>query len=117
MRAGGFAVPEDEQHRSGSDRRPDVDHAIGHPTRREILRTLLDAPSPMTVPELDELVPSANVSTLNYHVSVLERKQCLRRAGEVVLSNGVLPAYTATIADEAHVIEILESSREEDERR
>lgn len=81
MRAGGFAVPEDEQHGSGNDRKPEVDHAISHPTRREILRTLLDGP------------------------------------GEVVLSNGVLPAYAATVSDDAYVIEVLESSRGGDERR
>lgn len=110
-------MPEDEQHGSVNDRKPDVDHAINHPTRREILRTLLDAPNPMTVSELDELVPTTNVSTLNYHVSVLKRERCIRRAGEVTLSNGVLPAYAATVSDDAHVIEVLESSREGDERR
>lgn len=110
-------MPEDEQHGSGKDREPDVDHAIGHPIRREILRALLDAPAAMTVSELDELIPTANLSTLNYHVAVLEREECVARAGEVVLSNGVLPAYAAAVADDVYVTGILKSSREGDERR
>ncbi len=110
-------MPEEEQHGSGKGRKPDVDHAIGHPIRREILRALLGAPAAMTVSELDELIPTANISTLNYHVAVLEREECVARAGEIVLSNGVLPTFAATVADDPYVAGILDSSRQGDERR
>lgn len=109
-------MPVDEQG-SGNGRKPDVQHAISHPIRREILRALVDAPAPMTVAELDELVPAANVSTLNYHIGVLEREACITRDGEVVLSNGVLPTYVATVADDDYVIGVLASTRKGDEQR
>lgn len=113
-------MPADEQHACGDDakrRKPDPEHAIDHRVRREILRELLGAPEPMTVKELAELVPTANVSSLGYHVLVLEREACIRRAGEITLSNGVLPTYAATIADNLFVMGMLEASRQADERR
>jgi DNA-binding transcriptional ArsR family regulator len=113
-------VPEDKQQGCGGEattRKQDREHAVDHPIRREILRALLDAPAPLTVEKLDELVPTANVSTLNYHVLVLERDGCIRRSGEVVLSNGVLPTYRATVADDPFLIVRLEASRQADESR
>lgn len=109
-------MAEDEQ-ASRNGRKPDRRHAVDNPVRREILREMLNAPAPMTVAELDELVPTDNVSSLSYHVGVLEREECIAREGEVGLSSGVLPAYVATVGDDPFVIEILKSSRHGDERR
>jgi DNA-binding transcriptional ArsR family regulator len=114
-----LAVPEDDQQGWASGRKPDVGHAIGNPVRRDILRALLDADRPLTVSELDELIPTtnANVSSLTYHVLVLQREECVAQEGEVVLSNGAVPAFVATVVGNTHVIGILESRREGDERR
>lgn len=112
-------MPEDEQQRRVGGRKPDVGHAISHPLRREILRALLQADQPLTVSELDELIPTtnANVSSLTYHVLVLQRERCVAQKGEAMLPNGAVPAFVATVAGDTHVIKILESRREGDERR
>jgi DNA-binding transcriptional ArsR family regulator len=112
-----LAVSEIEQHGSGNGRAPDVDRAVKYPARRKILRALLEAPEPLTVDELDDLVPAANLRNLNYHVSVLEQEECVTRTGEVVLAGGVCPTYAATVTGNDYVVGLLDSTRQGDERR
>jgi hypothetical protein len=113
-------VPEDEQNVPGEGaktRAPDLQQALDHATRREILRALSDADEDKTIEELADLVPTANVSSLNYHVLVLEREGCVSRTGEIALANGMLPTYAATVADSQLVMDILNGTRGEDPGR
>lgn len=113
-------MPEDEQDVPGEGaktRAPDLQQALDHATRREILRALIGANEDMTIEELADLVPTANVSSLNYHVFVLEREGCVSRAGEIALANGMLPTYAATVADSQFVMDILDGTRGEDRGR
>jgi len=68
----------------------------------------------MTVAELHDLVPSANLSTLKYHVLVLRREDCVSEAGEIVLANNSLTTYVATVSENHFVHGALEATRRED---
>lgn len=91
----------------------DLENALGHPTRREILRVLIYADNPKTVKELAELVPTVNISSLNYHLLILEKEGCLSRDGETAPGDGRLPAFAATVAENQFVLDILNGTRGE----
>lgn len=113
-------MPEDDQNVSGertATQAPNLRQALGHPTRREILRVLIDADEAKTVEELADLVPTAAVSGFNYHVLVLEGEGCISRVGEIALANGMVPTYAGNVADNQFVMDILDGTRGEDTRR
>lgn len=91
----------------------DLENALEHPTRREILRVLLYADKAKTVKELTELIPTANVSSLHYHLLILEKEGCLARTGETAPDDGRLPAYAPTVAENQFVLDILNGTRGE----
>jgi hypothetical protein len=110
-------VPKDEQsvpQDGASTRGPDLAFAVDHPTRRTILRTLIEADRSMTVADLNEVVPNASLSNLRYHVLVLNREDCVSQAGAVVVAHGALPTYAATVSENQFVIRALEATRWED---
>jgi Helix-turn-helix domain len=110
-------VQEDEQGVPGgaSTRRADVAHAVNHPTRRAILRALIEADQAMTLVELDDRVPTGGLGNLRYHVHILRREECVAEAGQVVLANGCLPTFAATVDRNQFVIGALDATRLEDE--
>jgi hypothetical protein len=113
-------VPGDDQDMSsGADgtREPNLQNALDHPARREILRVLIDADEDKTSAELAELVPVLPVSNLNYHLLVLMREGCVSRTGEVAVAGGMLATYVATVADNQFVVDILDGTRGEDPGR
>jgi hypothetical protein len=113
-------VPEDEQRVPGGGaktRVPNLRHALGNPARREILRVLNDAGEAKTAMELADLVPAVKVSSLKYHLLVLEKESCVSRAGELALANGMAPTYVASVGDDQFVIDILNGTRGEDPGR
>ena len=81
------------------------------------MRTLIGADTAMTLAELDRMVPSANLSTLRYHLLVLRREGCVSQTGEVVLADHVLATYIATVSENHFVHGSLEATRREDELR
>lgn len=110
-------VSESEQHPSGEGGRtrvPNLESALEHPTRREILRVLIASDRSKTVRELADLMPSVNLSSLNYHLLVLDREGCLSRTGEIGLDDDRLPAYSPTVAENQFVLDILNGTRGED---
>ena len=112
-------MPKGAERKSKKGSKQDWMHAVSNPVRREILRELLAIPRhPMTVSELSELIPTASVHTVKYHVLVLERDECVARAGKVVLSTSTLPAFSATVSTDASVlIATLDATRKGDEGR
>lgn len=66
-----------------------------------------------TIRELAELVPSVNISSLNYHLLILDKEGCVARGDEVTLTDTTLPAYTPTVAEDQFVLDILEGTRGE----
>lgn len=91
----------------------DLENALEHPTRREVLRVLIYADRAKTVKELAELVPTVNISSLNYHLLILEKEGCLSRTGETAPDDGRLPSYAATVAENQFVLDILNGTRGE----
>jgi DNA-binding transcriptional ArsR family regulator len=91
----------------------DLENALEHPTRREILRVLIASDKPKTIKELAELVPAVNISSLSYHLLVLSRESCVSRAGEIGLDDDRLPAYAATVTGDQFVMDILNGTRGE----
>jgi DNA-binding transcriptional ArsR family regulator len=91
----------------------DLENALGHPTRREILRVLIYSERAKTVRELAELVPTVNISSLSYHLLVLEKEACVSRSGEPAPGDGRSPSYVATIAENQFVLDILNGTRGE----
>lgn len=110
-------VPDSEQDPSGGRGRtrvPSLENALEHPTRREILRVLIASDKAKTVRDLAELVPTVSISSLSYHLLVLDREGCLSRTGEIGLDDGRLPAYAPTVAENQFVLDILNGTRGED---
>lgn len=89
---------------------------LEHPTRRRILRALHRHPEAQTLSELCGVIPSANTSTVGYHLRMLERGHCVSVVGEIVHGDGVLPTYVSNLADDRAATMLLQETRAADER-
>lgn len=95
---------------------PSLRHALDSPSRRRILRTLNAATEAQTLEELAAAIPSADLGTLSYHLSVLEREGCVSEACQIVRTNGLLRAFVSSIADDWMLLGILAATQQQDEK-
>lgn len=117
-RDGGFAVPEDEQSlpaELSATLAPHLHHALNSPPRRRILRALNATTDAQTLEDLREVVPAASISTLGYHVLVLEMAGCVSAASQIVRANGMLRAYASNVKDSRMVVDLLRATERKDE--
>lgn len=93
---------------------PHLRHALGNRTRRRILRALNYNADPQTTSDLIEVVPAKSLSTLGYHVGVLERAACVSQTSEIARAGGLLRAYASSITDNLGVMDALRATERED---
>lgn len=96
---------------------PHLTRALENSTRRRILRALNGEHESRTLVELATLVPGINISTIGYHVLILE--EC----GTVSVTVSRLEAesgresnhYASNIGEDQMVREVLSRTRQDDE--
>jgi DNA-binding transcriptional ArsR family regulator len=92
---------------------PHMQRALKHPMRRRILRALNGDGRPRTLEDLAVANPGTSVSTISYHVLVLESCGGLSVRTAAPEDGGNL--YTSNVADDAAVTEFLRATRSGDE--
>lgn len=92
---------------------PHMQRALKHPMRRRILRALNGDGRARTLEDLALANPGTSVSTISYHVLVLESCGGLSVRTAAPEEGGNL--YTSNIADDSAVTEFLRATRAGDE--
>lgn len=95
---------------------PEVRHALNHPVRRRILRTLNDSQTARTPAAIATLIhPTPGMSVLGYHLRVLEQLGCIRSPAPGTAASGKAPTlYESNVADEEQITSILQATRQLD---
>ena len=92
---------------------PHMQRALKHPTRRRILRALNGSGRSRTLEDLALANPGASVSTISYHVLVLESCGGVSVRTAAPEDGGNL--YTSNVGDDGGVTELLRATRAADE--
>lgn len=111
-------MPEDEQSlpaEISNSLTPRLRHALSNITRRRILRALNATVDPQTLADLFDVVPAANVSTLSYHLHVLEKDGCVAEVSEIVRSDGIVRTYASNVTADLAVMVVLDTTRRADD--
>lgn len=111
-------MPEDDQSlpaEISSSLAPRLRHALGNVTRRRILRALNATTDAQTLADLFDFVPTANVSTLSYHLHVLEQDGCVAEVSEIVRSDGIVRTYASNVTADLSVMVVLDTTRRADD--
>lgn len=95
---------------------PRLRHALGNLTRRQILRALNATADAQTLADVFGLVPAANLSTLSYHVHVLENDGCVSEVSELVQADGIARAFVSNVTDDLAVMVALHATQQDDNR-
>jgi DNA-binding transcriptional ArsR family regulator len=115
-----LAVPEDKQQNLPAEiadsLAPRLRHALGNITRRRTLRALNATADAQTLADLFDLVPAANISTLSYHLHVLENDGCVAEVSELVQVDGIVRAYVSNVTDDLAVMVALHATQQDDDR-
>lgn len=93
---------------------PELQNALDHPVRREILRSLKGGKRPRTSAELAAALAPFSVSQVNYHVHVLVA------AGAVAgrdRSPAAGPPFASGVSDKPQVIAVLQATERGDRER
>lgn len=111
-------MPEDKQNLPAdlsATLAPHLHHALDSPPRRRILRALNATSDAQTLEDLGETVPAASISTLSYHLLILEMAGCVSEASQIVGADGMLRAYVSNIKDSQMVVDVLRITQPEDD--
>jgi hypothetical protein len=81
--------------------------ALDHPIRRQILRALSQDADSRTLVDLSEEMPAANISTIGYHLLVLEKCDMVSVSGVVTPPGGAKRGFASNIADNQGVVTAL----------
>ena len=92
---------------------PHMQRALRHPMRRRILRALNGDGRPRTLEDLAEASPGTSVSTISYHVLVLE--SCGGLSVRTAAPEDGGNVYSSNVADDTAVTEFLRATRAADE--
>lgn len=94
---------------------PERRKVLGHPIRRKILRALNRGTDGQTLSDLSEAVSQVDLSTISYHVLVLETGGCISVYSEVVSGRGGMErVYGSNVADDRIVLEVLGATEQRD---
>ncbi len=87
---------------------PEVEHALNHPLRRQILRTLGQSEKPRSAAEIVATgLPQAALAQVSYHAMVLESCDVIR-VSEVVQDGGrSARRYTSNVVNDLQVVTVL----------
>jgi DNA-binding transcriptional ArsR family regulator len=91
--------------------------ALDHPLRREILRTLSAESGARSIGEIRSALASFRASELNYHVVVLLRTGAIALDGERPVLGGRQRFYTSEVAGKSQVESVLRATEKEDKGR
>ena len=84
------------------------EHALNHPLRREILRSLHRAKKPQTGTEMVAAVlPETSVSSINYHAAVLEGSDLVRVLDDQVPGEPFNRRYASSATEDVQILAIL----------
>lgn len=111
-------MPEDKQNLPAdlsATLAPHLHHALDSPPRRRILRALNTTTEALTLDDLGETLPAASLSTLGYHVRILEMAGCVSEACQIVRAKGMLRAYVSNLKDSQMVVDVLRITQPEDD--
>jgi DNA-binding transcriptional ArsR family regulator len=91
---------------------PAARDALGHPLRRQILRTLNESSEPRTPGEIaTATLPHASVSVVSYHAQVLETRDSVAMTGTRQVPGGVARLYASKVAGDEQVAAVLHATR------
>jgi DNA-binding transcriptional ArsR family regulator len=94
---------------------PKARDALGHPFRRQILRTLNESDGPRSPSEIAATtLPRASVSVISYHAQVLEGCGSVTISGSRPVQGGVARLYASTVAGDEQVVAVLQATRQLD---
>jgi DNA-binding transcriptional ArsR family regulator len=86
--------------------------ALGHPLRRQILRTLNESSEPRSPGEIAvTALPHASVSVVSYHAQVLESCDSVAMTGTREVRGTVAPLYASKVAGDEQVAAVLQATR------
>ena len=86
--------------------------ALGHPVRRQILRTLNASTEPQSPSEIGAVaLPHVNLSVINYHAQVLEVCGSVALSDTRQVSGGIARLYASKVADDEQVAAVLQATR------
>lgn len=111
-------MPEDEQSlpaEISNTLAPRLRNALSNVTRRRILRALNATVEAQTLADLFDVVPAANISTLSYHLHVLENDGCVAEVSEIVRSDGIVRTYVSNVTADLAVMVVLDTTRRGDD--
>jgi predicted transcriptional regulator len=95
-----------------------VDHrkALQHPSRRQILRQLLDGGQKQSLSELTREGPvPCPISCANYHVDFLQQAELVRQMKSVPVSGSLKRYFSAAITEPGPVFVVLQATRQADQ--
>ena len=95
---------------------PATRHALNHPVRRRILRTLNETQAGRTADSIATVIqPNPGVNIVGYHLRVLQQLGCARTA-EPPSNAGehALPLYESSVAGDEGIRTILQATRQLD---
>jgi DNA-binding transcriptional ArsR family regulator len=85
--------------------------ALGHPLRRQILRTLNESAEPRSPSEIAATTPHVSTSVVSYHAQVLEVCGSVAMSGTRQVRGGVARLYASKVADDEQVAAVLQATR------
>jgi DNA-binding transcriptional ArsR family regulator len=94
---------------------PHQQRALDHPIRRQILRVLARHSSPQTQAEICAGIADTSVSTIGYHLLVLEECGFVSVSGVLTGPGDAERRFASNIADNRVVVAALQQTRELDE--
>jgi DNA-binding transcriptional ArsR family regulator len=98
----------------GIDLEPRIEDALGHPLRREILRTLNVDGRARGLPALAAELSPFTASEVSYHVLVLREAGLIVSDSSVAAPSGRQRAYRAAIAESASALAVLRANEQPD---
>jgi helix-turn-helix protein len=96
---------------------PDLQDALDHPLRREILRTLSGDARARSVVEIASRLSLPGSSEVNYHVLVLQRSGAVASEGPCLGPGGRQHAYRSEVAGDAQARKVLRATQGWDRER
>jgi DNA-binding transcriptional ArsR family regulator len=85
--------------------------ALGHPVRRQILRTLNASAEPQSPSEIAAVaLPHVNLSVISYHAQVLETSGSVALSGTRQVSGGVARLYASKVAGDEQIAAVLQAT-------
>jgi DNA-binding transcriptional ArsR family regulator len=92
-------------------KRRELQDALDHRLRRNLLRLLHGLAPPCTVADIIEsnpgLMDPISLSEISYHVDVLEQNGAIESAGVVVAGVWEVPMYVSAVSDDPIVLQVL----------